>query len=196
MNVTEVMSKIKIMLSGDKETVVKVKFAEAELVDGTKVATEGDLEVGALLNVVAEDGTMTPAPAAIHETTDGILVTVGENGMIEAVEEVVAEEAPAEEAPVEEAMEDVEVSTDVAPEAVAPTEDLLQGIADIIAPFTEEIATLKEEVVALTAKFQEFSDEPGSAPIKRTFAQESAAKEVVAMARLERLAQIRNSNKK
>ena len=196
MNVTEVMSKIKVMLSGDKENVVKVKFSEAELVDGTKVATEGDLEVGALLNVVAEDGTMTPAPAAIHETTEGVLVTVGENGMIEAVEEVVAEEAPVEEAPVEEAMEDVEVSADVAPEAVAPTEDLLQGIADIIAPFTEEIATLKEEVTALSAKFQEFSDEPGSAPIKRTFAQESAAKEVVAMARLERLAQIRNSNKK
>lgn len=191
MNVTELMSKIQVMLSNDKKTVVKQEFVEAELVDGTKVSTEGALEVGAVLSVVAEDGTLTPAPAAMHETTDGTIVTVGENGVIEAIEELATEEVVEEEV-VEEALEEVEVEVEAAPEAVAPTEDLLQGIADLLTPAIEEIATLKEEVVALKSKFAEFSDEPGSQPIKKTFAEQAAAKQVVANARMERLAQIRN----
>ena len=194
MNVTELMSKITVMLSGDRQTVVRAKFAELELVDGTKVMTEGELAVGSVLNVVAEDGTLTPAPAAMHEATDGTLVTVGENGIIEAIEEATpTEAAPAVEVEVD--MEDVAVAADVAPEAIPATEALLQGIADIIAPFTEEIANLQEQVTALSAKFSDFSDEPAAKPIKRTFAESGAAKEVVAIARMERLAQIRNTKK-
>jgi uncharacterized coiled-coil protein SlyX len=193
MNVTELMSKITVMLSGDRQTVVRAKFAELELVDGTKVMTEGELAVGAVLNVVAEDGSLSPAPMAMHEATDGTLVTVGENGIIEAIEEASVEAAPAVEVEVE--MEDVAVNADVVPEAVPATEALLQGIADIIAPFTEEIANLQEQVTALSAKFSDFSDEPAAKPIKRTFAESGAAKEVVAMARMERLAQIRNTKK-
>ena len=194
MNVTQLMSKIKVMLSGDTKTVVSAKFAEAELVDGLKVMTEGALEVGAMLNVVAEDGTLSPAPAAIHETTDGMLITVGENGMIEAIEEPATDEVVEEEV-VEEALEEVEVEVPVSEELLPATEELLTGIAEMIAPFTEEIATLKEEVTALSAKFAELSDEPASKPITRTFAQQAKAKEVVAMARMERLAEIRNSRK-
>jgi hypothetical protein len=196
MKVNELVSKIRVMLSNDKQGVVKAKFAEAELVDGTKVTTEGELAVGAVLNVVAEDGTLTPAPTGMHETTEGMLITVGENGIIEAIEETTPEAEEVEvEAPVTEELEEVEVSTEAAPGTEAQTEALLSGIAELIAPFTEEIATLKEELTALSAKFQEFSDEPAAKPIKRTFAEQSAAKEVVAIARLERLAQIRNSKK-
>lgn len=195
MNVTELMSKIQVMLSNDKKTVVKAKFAEYELVDGTKVSTEGELEVGSTLSVVAEDGSLTPAPAAMHETTEGMLITVGENGAVEAIEEMATEEVVEEEV-VEEALEEVEVEVPVAEELVPATEELLAGIADIIAPFTEEITTLKEEVVALQSKFAEFSDEPAAQPIKKTFAEQAAAKAVVAQARMERLAQIRNNSKK
>lgn len=192
MNVNELMSKITVMLSKDKSVVKRGKFAEAVLVDGTNVATEGELAVGAVLNVVAEDGTLSAAPAGLHETNDGKLITVGENGMIEAIDEA----APAaEEAPVEEAMEDVAVDAPVSEEALPATESLLQGIADILAPFTEEIATLTEEVVQLKAKFAEFKDEPAGTPIKRNFAAEYAAKQDTQIARLERLAQIRNSKK-
>ena len=191
MKVTELMSKITVMLSGDKQKVVRSKYAELELVDGTMVTTEGELAVGGVLNVVAPDGTLTPAPAAMHEATDGTMVTVGENGIIEAIE-VVAPEAPEV---IEEALEEVAAVADVAPEAVPATEALLQGIADIIAPFTEEIANLQEQVTALSAKFSAFSDEPAARPIKRTFAESGAAKEVVALARMERLAQIRNTKK-
>ena len=194
MNVTEFMSKVKVMLSNDTKEVVKQKFADYELVDGTKVQTEGELEVGSTLSVVAEDGSLTPAPASLHETTEGILITVGENGAVEAIEEAATEEVVEEEV-VEEALEEVAVEVPVEEELIPATEELLAGIADIIAPFTEEIATLKEEVVALQSKFSEFSDEPAAKPIKRTFAEQSAAKEVVALARLDRLAKIRNSKK-
>lgn len=193
MNVNELMSKITVMLSKDKKVVRRGKFAEAVLVDGTNVATEGELAVGAVLNIVAEDGTLTPAPAGMHETNDGTLITVGEGGMIEAIDVTTPEAV--EEAPVEEAMEDVEVSADVAPEALPATEELLQGIAEIIAPFTEEIATLTEEVTQLKAKFAAFKEEPAAQPIKRNFAAEFAAKQDSQIARLERLAQIRNSKK-
>ena len=190
MNVTEFLSKVKVMLSNDTKEVVEVKFAEYVLVDDTKVQTEGELEVGSTLSVVAEDGSLTPAPAAMNETTEGILITVGENGQVEAIEEAATEEV-VEEAIVEEELEEVEV--EVADEVAEPSLDLLQGIAELLTPFTEEIATLKEEVTALSSKFSELSDEPGAKPITRTFAEQSAAKEVVAMARLERLAQIRKS---
>ena len=66
MNVTEFLSKVKVMLSNDTKEVVEVKFAEYVLVDDTKVQTEGELEVGSTLSVVAEDGSLTPAPAAMH----------------------------------------------------------------------------------------------------------------------------------
>lgn len=192
MNVTDFMSKIKVMLSNDTQEVVKVELAEAELVDGTKVSTEGELEVGSILSVVGEDGELTPATAAIHETTDGMLITVGENGTVEAIEEMATEEVVEEEV-VEEALEEVEV--EVAPEAAKESAELLQGIADLIMPFTEQIDTLKEELAQLSAKFAEFQDEPGAQPIKKTFAESAAAKREVAEARMSRLAQIRNSKK-
>ena len=48
MNVTELMSKIKVMLSNDTVEVVEQSFVEAELIDGTKTSTEGELEVGSI----------------------------------------------------------------------------------------------------------------------------------------------------
>ena len=189
MNVTEFLSKVKVMLSNDTKEVVEVKFAEYVLVDDTKVQTEGELEVGSTLSVVAEDGSLTPAPAAMHETNEGILITVGENGQVEAIEEAATEEV-VEEAIVEEELEEVEV--EVADEVAEPSLDLLQGIAELLTPFTEEIATLKEEVTALSSKFSELSDEPAAKPITRTFAEQGAAKRLVAEARIGRLAQLRN----
>ena len=189
MNVTEFLSKVKVMLSNDTKEVVEVKFAEYVLVDDTKVQTEGELEVGSTLSVVAEDGSLTPAPAAMHETNEGILITVGENGQVEAIEEAATEEV-VEEAIVEEELEEVEV--EVADEVAEPSLDLLQGIAELLTPFTEEIATLKEEVTALSSKFSELSDEPAAKPITRTFAEQGAAKQLVAEARIGRLAQLRN----
>lgn len=194
MNVKHLMSKLRVMLSEDSAVASVIsKFAEAELVDGTKVQTEGELVIGAILNTVAEDGTLTPAPTGMHETVDGTVITIGEMGEIIEVA-TVAEET--EDDSVEEVvMEDVTVATDVAPEDVPATEELLAGIADLIAPFTQEITSLKEQLTSLSAKFAAFKEEPAAQPIKKTFAQVAVEKKSAAESRFDSLAKFKNKNK-
>jgi hypothetical protein len=166
-------------------------FAEATLVDGTEVYTEGELQIGAILFVRAGEGVSEDpfAPAGKHETTDGKIITVGENGEIT---EIVEAAAPA----TEEAMEEVEVEVPVTPEALPATEALLAGIADLIAPFTEEIAILQEEVVALTKRFEKMAAEPAAPKVKNTFAEVLADKNAKTDAKLMHLKDLRNQLKK
>ena len=172
MNVNDVITKLKVMLGA--EEVVTVKMAEATLVDGTEVYTEGELEVGAILFVRAGEGADEDpfAPAGKHELTTGEIVTVGENGEITEIETPGAEAVEADEAK-EEEMEEIEVPVEIADEvseeAIIATEDLLTGIAELVAPFTEEIAVLKEEVVELTKRFEKMAAEPGATKVKSTF---------------------------
>ena len=170
MNVNEVLKKLKVMLSAEN----LLKFAEATLVDDTQVYTEGELEVGAILFVRAGEGADEDpfAPAGKHELTTGEIVTVGENGEITEIETPGAEAVEADEAK-EEEMEEIEVPVEIADEvseeAIVATEDLLTGIAELVAPFTEEIAVLKEEVVELTKRFEKMAAEPGATKVKSTF---------------------------
>ena len=193
MTVQDALRKIKVMLAvEDKVEVTEdIKMAEATLVDGTEVYAEGELAVGSILYVKVEEGEAPFAPKAIHETTDGLLITVGENGEVTEITEK-AEEAPAEEV-VEETMEEVEVEVPVAEAALPATEELLNGIAEIIAPFTEEIATLTEEVVALKARFNKIAGEPAASPIRNTFSETKLAKEQILAQRMDALRAIRKN---
>ena len=186
MNIDNVIKKLKVMLGA------QFNFAEATLVDGTEVYSEGEFVAGSILFVRAGEGVSEDpfAPAGKHETTDGKIITVGENGEITEVTE--AAKAPE----VEVEMEDVVVPVDVAPEAVVATEGLLAGIADLIAPFTEEIAILKEEVVALTKRFEKMAAEPAAPKVKNTFAEVLADKNAKTDAKLMHLKELRNSIKK
>ena len=65
-----------------------VQLTEATLKDGT-VVTVDKLEVGGVVKIGD-----APAPAGVHELSDGTKITVGEGGVIESVEK---EEAPEEE---------------------------------------------------------------------------------------------------
>ena len=188
MNVNQALTRLKIMLSS------RFSFAEATLVDGTEVYTEGELVPGAILFVRAGEGVSEDpfAPAGMHETTDGKIIEVGENGEITKVEET-TEEAAEEEAKVEEAMEEVEVEVPVAEEAVPATEELLTGIAELIAPFTEEIATLTEEVVALKKRFETMAAEPAAPRVKNTFASILEDKNKITATRLTQLAAMRKA---
>lgn len=97
MKVTDVIKKLKLMLAETTEVVkeTEVKMAEATLVDGTEVYTEGEIVPGAILFVRAGEGVSEDpfAPAGIHETTTGLLITVGEGGEIVSVEEKATTEA-------------------------------------------------------------------------------------------------------
>jgi len=190
MTVNDMVKKLRVMLAADTEVVTEAKFAEAELVDGTVVYTDGELEVGAALLIRTPEGEESPyAPEGIHETTDGLLIGVGPNGEImditEAGEDTITEEV------VEEELDEVVVEAPVSEEALPATEELLTGIAEMIAPFTEEIAALTEEVTALKARFNKIADEPAATPIRNTFSENKIKKDEALAQRMDALRAIR-----
>ena len=192
MTVNDMVKKLRVMLAADTEVVTEAKFAEAELVDGTVVYTDGELEVGAALLIRTPEGEESPyAPEGIHETTDGLLIGVGPNGEImditEAGEDTVTEEV------IEEELDEVVVEAPVSEEAMPATAELLTGIAEMIAPFTEEIAALTEEVTALKARFQTIADEPAATPIRNTFSENKIKKDEALANRMDALRAIRKN---
>ena len=190
MKITELVSKLRIMLADDKKLVkVNEKMAEATLVDGTEVYTEGELQAGAILFVRAGEGVSEDpfAPAGIHETTDGSIITVGENGEITSVEQkaddvTLAEEVVVEELPVEDVVVDEEFNM----------EELLIAIAELLKPYMKAMDTVQEDIVTLESRFSKIADEPAAKKIgKQTFAQNRDLAMSTAEGRLERLIQIR-----
>ena len=191
MTVNDMVKKLRVMLAADKAVVTEAKFATAELVDGTIVYSDGELEVGAILLIRTEEGEESPfAPEGIHETTEGLLINVGPNGEIMEITEAEAEAAPEE--VIEEVMEEVVVEAPVSEEAIPATEELLAGIAEMIAPFTEEIAALTTEVTELKAKFQVLADEPAEKPIRNSFSENKAIADANLNKRMDALRAIRN----
>lgn len=194
MTINDAITKLRVLLGAENEVVsevtpapseeVSVSMADATLVDGTEVFTEGEMVVGAVLYVKVEEGDAPFAPEGIHETTDGLLVTVGMNGVIEAIDTL----APVEETPAP--------SEEAAPAEAAPAEfnaeDLLSGVADIIKPYQEELKNLNERLNVLTERFNEVADLPAATPIKRNFMEDVKASKAVAEARYDRLVSIRN----
>ena len=207
MKVQDVITKLKVMLGAETEVVenvelteevVEAKMAEATLVDGTEVYTEGELEAGAILYVKVEEGDAPFAPEGMHETSEGLIVTVGENGEIVSIEEKAGEEAPAEveateEEVVEEAMEteEEEMEEEKKEEKAFDAEELIGAIAEMLAPQTEELKDLKEKLATLEARFNDVADQPAAKPIKNTFSQEAKAAKTKAEARFETLVALR-----
>ena len=205
MTVNDAISKLRVMLGAATEEVkkvnmeeieekeeVKVNMAEAQLVDGTEVYAEGEIQPGAILFVRAGEGADEDpfAPAGKHETTDGLLITVGESGEITNVEDKGSEESVSE---AEETFEEEEEV--IVKEKDFDVEGLLEGIAGMLEPYTEEIKELKEELSVLTSRFNEVADEPAAKKVANTFSQEKINKQSTAEARFERLVALRHSRK-
>ena len=192
MNVNDVISKLKVMLSSE---VVKIKMAEATLVDGTEVYTEGELETGAILFVRAGEGVSEDpfAPAGVHETTSGLLVTVGENGEITSIEEKAPEAVAAEEEKKDEVTMEEEVSVEVPEEAAPQVEAIVEAIAELIQPQTEVIEELKEELEMLKARFNKVAGEPAAKPVRNTFSENKVIRDEMFAKRMDALATIRKN---
>lgn len=202
MTVSEAITKVRVMLGQNvptrkfedvttedevkKETVT---LAEAELVDGTLVYAEGELVSGATLYVKTPEGEADVlAPMGKHESKSGLIITVGEGGIIETVEEVVAP-AVEEGAPVAEAMEEELPLEPVKEEMDA--EELLKAIAELIKGYQEEVVSVQEELSQLTERFNEVADMPATKPVKKSFMQQASAANEVASARLDYLTSLR-----
>ena len=204
MTVNDAIGKLRVMLGAATESVVKmeeikeeekveIKAAEATLVDGTEVYTEGELQDGAILFVRAGEGASEDpfAPEGVHETTDGLLITVRENGEISKIENKSDEmeasygkkkEEEMEEEIIEEKKEIKEFDADA----------LLEGVADLLKPYTEEIKELKEELSVLTSRFNDVADEPAAKKVRNTFSQDAETRKSITERRLESLIAIRN----
>ena len=195
MTVQQAITKLKVMLGADTDTVVEMNFAEATLVDGTEVYTEGELEPGAILFVRAGEGADEDpfAPAGVHETTTGLLVTVGENGEIESVEQKGEELTPTEEQETFEEEKEKEMLEEEIKEEVAMEADaMIAAIADLIKGYMEEVSEVKEELSALTERFNAVADEPAAKKVRNTFSENAANRKSVSESRLEQLIAIRN----
>jgi len=190
MNVNDVITKLKVML-GAQEAVVEVKLAEATLVDGTEVFTEGELEVGAILFVRAGEGVDEDpfAPAGMHETTDGQVITVGENGEISDIQAQDAEAVAEEEVEVE-----LEEEEKVEEKEAFDAEGLIAAIAEMIQPQAEVIEELKKELSVLTERFEVVANSPAAPKVTtNTFKEILDDKNSKMAAKLEMLRQIKNN---
>lgn len=195
MTVSDAIKAVKVMLGADVPTEEiklpaqkeEVAMAEAELVDGTIVYAEGDLAVGATLYVKTPEGEEDVlAPIGKHETTSGLIVSVGEGGLIESIEEVEAAPIEAQEDIKEEEMEDA-----LPKEEEMNAENLLAAIADMIKGYMVEVSEVKEELSQLTERFNAVADMPATKPVKKSFMEEATAAKEVANARLDRLTAMR-----
>jgi hypothetical protein len=194
MTVENAISKLRVMLGADTETVTVVEnsFAEATLVDGTEVYTEGELQDGAILFVRAGEGASEDpfAPAGKHETTDGKLITVGENGEISSIEDMGAEVEASEEDKEEVKMEEEEIEIEEKKEF--DVEGMLEGIADMLEPYTDEIKELKKELSLLQERFNVVADEPATKPVRNNFSKAKQEAESTLANRMDALRAIRN----
>jgi uncharacterized coiled-coil protein SlyX len=199
MKISEAINAVRVMLGQDVATekveifedkdettkTDKVSMASAELVDGTIVVTEGELAVGGTLFVEMPEGEENVlAPIGKHATKDNLIITVGEGGLIESIEEITSEAVEAGEE-VEEKLEE-----EAKPEEMN-AENLLGAIAELIAEYQSEITEVKEELSQLTERFSAVADMPAAKPVKKSFLEDATAAAKVADNRLNRLSSLR-----
>jgi hypothetical protein len=192
MTVNDAITKLRVLLGAETEEVVKVeaeevkeeaeiKMAEAILVDGTEIYTEGAWEAGAIGYIRTEEDEDPFMPMGIHETAEGLLVTVGEAGEIVSIEEKAEENIEAG----EEIKEEVEMQFNA--------HEFVSEVAELIKPYTEEISTLKEELNSLTERFEALADQPAAKKIRNNFSEDAKATKNRAEARFEKLVQLRKN---
>ena len=163
MKANEVIEKIKVMLGVEMK---KHQFqATKTLVDGTEVYVEGEFAIGEALFVITEEG-LIPAPQGNHETSDGLIVSVDEAGIITTIEPVGGEELPqveeveAEEVVVEEEVDDMVIVNETT------ENELVNAVVEAIKPLIDEIVEMKKELGKYKEKMEKFSKEPAGEPIK------------------------------
>jgi hypothetical protein len=140
MNSKEVLKEIRTIL-GFSEDKKEIEMATATLVDGTIVEYDGELAVGTEIFVQTGEG-LIPAHDEVHEVEGGLLVTTVDGVVTEVVEPIVEEVA----------LEEVEVEVPEGANEVV-TVQVLEAIAEAIAPVLEEVALLKEEMKKMKKGF-------------------------------------------
>ncbi len=167
---------------------IEFKFTEAKLEDGTVITNmvEGDFEAGQELHVITEEGEHLIAPAGEHKTESGIIITVGEEGIIESVvypteeveedeaeaadEEVAIEEVAMEEHVVEEeTLEEEPVEVEAEEDEAAPTiAEIVEEVMNVVSSEIEEMRQKLAEVEEKIAMQEEaYAKAPATNPVHK-----------------------------
>jgi len=133
MEYKQVLNKVRALLS------LEVKLAQMTLIDGVTVLEAEAFEPEYSVGIVTAEG-IVPAPVGVHETTDGMVITVEVEGIIKSVE--AKSSAPEEVA--------VEASTEAAVKKVVETVSKETFFAEV----KVEIEKLEAENTALKVKLQ------------------------------------------
>ena len=156
------------------EQTSEAAFADATLVDGTKITNmvDADFEPGQTLHVITEGDVHIIAPEGSHVTDSGIEIVVDGEGVItevnrpdQATEEESLEETPVEEvAMAEESIVEETELEEVVEEAMEEgdvKEAIVEAIAEVIAPQLEE---MKAKLSEVEEKMKEYMSKPASEP--------------------------------
>ena len=152
------------------------KMVSAELIDGTLVETDSDeITVGDILYVVTADG-RSIAPAGEHETSDGKLIVVSEDGSVTEIKEKEVEL-------VEEEM------------GKKDFEELLTLFTEGFTKLNDELTTLKDHYEKMNSEFRMFKGEPAGERLyfNQEFKTQYKEKQY---SKLSALAELRKLNKK
>ena len=164
MKASEAIEKIRVLLGvEDAIEETQIQLATATLIDGTIVEVEGELEVGKPLFVQTEEGPI-PAPAGKHQTTNDLLITVDEAGVITEIVEVEAEEPEVE---VEVEMEDEKEEVKVEMEEEKVKIEMAEKLIQLLEPYLKQIDEMKEKMESQEEMIMKLSKEPAAKPIKR-----------------------------
>jgi len=196
MNTKEIMNRLKVLLAIEDKVEEKMKTT-ATLVDGTEVyVEEGAIEPGNILYIVNEEGNVL-APEGMHETSDGLLVTIASNGEIVSVEPKAPVEAEKKEDEVEDEVMAEETEDEDKKSEEKMADDLIEGMAELLKPFIDEIKSLKEEVEQAKVKMNAIADQPAATRIKHSSIAKTALSDGDAISfKLEKIKQLKNNKNK
>lgn len=173
MNKKEVLSTIRVLLGLEK-------FADATLVDGTKVTNDmsDELAEGQKLYVIDAEGNKVDAPEGEHTTDSGITVTVdaegiitgiarpdeGAEGSLEAKKDKMMDDAKKEKMMDSPGEKLLEVAENVAELGLTP-----EAVLEMVAPIVEEVAALKDEVATMKKAFEDYKNGPAAEKMSKRF---------------------------
>ena len=197
------MTNYKLKLNQIREVLgMPVKLERATLADGTVVEVE-KLEVGFPVSIVAEDGSMTPAPEGEHTLEDGTKIMVDANGAIVEImpAETVAVAAQEEEVEEVQEMELPEGIKEIVSEIVEEkmkdkVEEAMNMVYAAVEEIATEVATVKEEMGAMKEKMQKFAKTPAGNPVPKATVEKANEKIDSLDARLASINELKKSLKK
>lgn len=191
----DLKERIKVALGLNEEaTEVNLAF-EAKLADGTIIVSEAEeMAVGAVVNILSEDGEQTPLPEGTYELEDGTKFAVDAEGVVTEVAEAEAEEeAPAEEEVEAEELAEEDNEAKLFEEVGMVVKELLEEVRNDISRLTaeldelrgenlskdENISDLQEENTNLSAQVKELNEQPAAEKVNLSkFAEKKENKKV------------------